>query len=106
MASDDGQCDCKVCHGNKAIRDVIEIRCICPRCKGKGKTDWVSNAMNYYTNDPPNHQLVYNIAMQNIQVLVDKIRKQGFQVGVMIDVDIKMTRDSAEFYASRFYPNI
>lgn len=86
---------CIECRGSRMIQAPVSVGRICPRCNGKGSTDWIANAMgNRLKYEEPDHQLLYNLVMRNVDYLTTEIRQQGMQLGIMIDVKIEMRRES------------
>ena len=76
------------------VEGPISVGRICPQCNGKGHTDWITNAMGgKYNYQEPDHQLLYNMVIRNIQELTTEIKQQGMQLGVVIDVNIEMRNE-------------
>lgn len=85
---------CRQCRGSKMIDSSIPIGRICPQCNGKGYTDWITNAMgDRYRHEEPDHQILYNMVMRNIQQLTTEIKQQGMQLGIVIDINIEMRNE-------------
>ena len=98
---------CRQCSGSKMINYPIPIGRICPQCNGKGHTDWINNAMGNRPNyEPPDHQLLYDMVMRNVQFLITEIKQQGMQLGMIIDINIEMynQRDFEKEYMMQFSP--
>lgn len=81
---------CRCCRGEKVIEGPAAVGRICPQCSGKGYTDWVSHAMDRRLREPPDHQLLYNITMKNIDILKNEILEQGRQIGMHVDIRLDM----------------
>ena len=86
--------NCRTCHGNRTIGQVIHLHEVCPRCNGDGSVDWVTHAMGGRTDTRPSISFMHNLMQKNIHILMDEIKRQGSRVGVRIDVDIRMERES------------
>ncbi|RLF56140.1 MAG: hypothetical protein DRN27_09880 [Thermoplasmata archaeon] len=90
---------CRKCGGYGAIPQAIEgIKKICTKCNGEGNVDWVSNVVGTPPSYSPEHNLVYRMTMNNIDILVHEIRNQGMNLGIIVDVKI-------EFQISNFKMN-
>ncbi len=96
MTSNNYDCTCKQCLGNKVIPALPVTQMVCPDCSGEGQIDWVTTAMS---RKQPAQRLVYNIAMKNIQMLVEEIKRQAsmFDKDVLVKLEFKA-------YSHNYYP--
>jgi len=91
---DNGIIKCDCCHGDRLIEDKSpKIYKVCPNCKGKAGTDWVSNAMD---RKPGLQYLNYSAAQQNIMQLIDAIKQEGLKIGQDITITIQCQTISYE----------
>jgi hypothetical protein len=84
---------CRCCRGQKVIEGPAIVGRVCPQCSGKGYTDWVTHAMDRRSSEPPDHRLLYNITLRNIDILKNEILEQGRQIGMHIDIRLDMKNE-------------
>ena len=98
---------CKKCHGDKVIASPVSVVRICHQCNGKGSTDWISHAMGSdHAFEPPDNQVLHNIAMRNIQQLVSEIERQGLVIGITIGVNVNFHNQRASEMEYMLQPSL
>lgn len=97
MTSNNYDCTCKQCLGNKVIPALPVTQMVCPDCSGEGQIDWVTTAMG---KKQPARQVIYNIAMKNIHMLVSEIKRQASMCGTDVDVKLEFRNYSHNYYST------
>ncbi len=86
-------CFCCRGEGYKLANNLVLYE-FCPKCKGKGKVDWVTNIVasrssRIDTSDLTLSNLYYKLKQHNIQELVRQIVTEYQEIGETVSVNIK-----------------
>ena len=96
--------DCRTCHGNRAIRQVVHLHEVCPMCQGDGSVDWVTHAMGGRSTTHPSMSFLHNLMQRNIHILMDEIKRQGMRVGINVDIDIRFENERDRYERMMLQP--
>lgn len=96
---------CSKCSGESMISGNFYIYEVCPKCSGEGKVDWVTNAMGGNSPTQPSFDILQDIMQRNIRILSQEIQRQGYMLGITVDVDIKID-NRRDYYANMYYKPI
>ena len=98
---------CSCCNG-KGYRPAnnLVLYEFCPKCKGKGRVDWVTNivlnqSFNINNFDPDLYNLEYKLKQYNVQELIRRIGIEYMEMGVIVSVEIK-NQDQNKFKTTRY----
>lgn len=99
-------CSCCEGRGYKPTNNLVLYQ-FCPKCKGRGKVDWVTNIVadrdsRIDTSDLDLSNLNNNIKQHNVQELVRQIVTEYQEIGIMVGVDIKNIHPPLDPYPHNF----
>lgn len=78
--------DCLSCNGNGITYRKIDIYAPCYNCNSSGRVPFVDNVIP--KNNPPDLDVMHQIAERNVHILTRYIREEYAKIGVEIDIRI------------------
>ena len=86
-------CSCCEGKGYKPANNLVLYE-FCPKCKGRGRVDWVTNIVSNQSfcrnnSDSDLYNLGYKLKQYNIQELIRQIGNEYMEIGVIVSVEVK-----------------